>query len=110
MDRGTTWTMAAAGLSTLVGLVIQIALLVVSLTVVRRHKPNAVAPLAASFSIGIASTMVSVVAYPLLSTVMTSAGIDKYMLMQSALTVGFTLVHMVSGVLLILGLVKVATP
>ena len=103
--------MVAGGISTVVGLALQIALLVVSLTVVRRNKPAAVTPLVASFVIGIVSTVVSVVAYPLLATLMTSSGgIDKYMLMQSALTVGFTLVHMVSGVLLILGVVKLATP
>jgi hypothetical protein len=103
--------MLASGVSTVVSLAVQIALLVVSLTVVRRHKPQAVALLASSFGIGIASTLVSVVAYPLLATLMTSTsgGIDKYMMMQSAVGVGFALVHMVSGVLLILGLVKLAT-
>ena len=103
--------MLASGLSTLVGLAIQIALLVVTLTVVRRHKPQAVTPLATSFGLGIATTVASAVAYPLLAAVMSrSGGFDNYMLMQSALSVGFALVHMVSGVLLVLGLVKLATP
>jgi hypothetical protein len=110
MDHGTTWSMLAAGVSTVVSLAIQIALLVVSLTVVRRHKPQAVTPLAASFGLGLVSSLASAVAYPLLAALMTSGGIDKYMLMQSAVSVGFTLVHVVTGVLLILGLVKLATP
>jgi len=111
MEHDTTWMMLASGLSTLTGLAVQIALLVVTLTVVRRNKPRAVPTLAASFGIGIASTLLSVVAYPLLALVANrSGGMDSYMLMQSAVTVGFALVHVVSGVLLVLGLVSVATP
>jgi ABC-type Fe3+ transport system permease subunit len=73
--------------------------------VVRRNKPRAVPPLAASFGIGIASTVLSVVAYPLIGVVTSrSGGMDSYMLVQSAVTVGFSLVHAVSGVLLVLGL------
>jgi hypothetical protein len=112
MERDTTFLMVAGSISTLLGLGVSIALLVVTLTVVRRHKPQAVVPLAASFGIGIVSTLSSVVVYPLLATVTHSSsdGIGSYMVMQSAVTVGFALVHMVAGVLLVLGLVKVATP
>jgi hypothetical protein len=111
MERGTTWMALAGGVSTLVGLAVQVALLVVTLTVVRRNKPRAVPMLAASFGIGIASTLLSVVAYPVLAAVTSrSGGMDSYMLGQSAVTVGFALVHAVSGVLLVLGLVSLATP
>ena len=71
------------GVSTLVGLAIQIALLVVTLTVVRRDKPGAVAPLAASFGIGIASTVLGVVVYPLLGVVtLPVGGIETYVSVQ----------------------------
>jgi hypothetical protein len=111
MEHGTTWVMVASGVSTVAGLAVQIALLAVTLTVVRRNKPRAVTPLATSFGIGIASTALSVVVYPLVGVVASrSGGIDSYMLVQSAVTVGFTLVHVVSGVLLVLGLVNLATP
>jgi hypothetical protein len=111
MERGTTWMMLASGVSTLAGLALQIALLVVTLTVVRRNKPGAVAPLAASFAIGIASTVLGVLVYPLIGVVTSrSGGMESYMLVQSATTVGFALVHVVSGVLLVLGLLKLAAP
>jgi hypothetical protein len=111
MEHGTTWMVLAGGVSTIVGLAVQVALLVATLTVVRRNKPRAVPPLAASFGIGIASTVLSVVAYPLIGVVTSrSGGMDSYMLVQSAMTVGFSLVHAVTGVLLVLGLVSLATP
>jgi hypothetical protein len=103
--------MAASGLSTLLGLAIQVALLVVSLTVVRRHKPHAVAPLASSFAVNLVATLLGVVAYPVAGMMADrSGGVESFMVVQSALTVGFALVHMVAGVLLVLGLVKLATP
>jgi hypothetical protein len=105
----TALVSAAYGLSTLIGLIVQIALLVVVLTTVRRNKPRAVPPLAASFGIGIASTAASIVVYPLLSMMTDSGGIERMLLVQSAVTVGFSLVHMVSGVLLVLGIVRLAT-
>jgi hypothetical protein len=111
MEHGTTILSAAYGLSTLVSIAIQIALLVVTLTTVRKNKPRAVAPLAASFGIGIASTAASIVVYPLMSLLLRdSGGMDRYLVVQSATTVGFSLIHVVSGVLLVLGLVKLATP
>jgi hypothetical protein len=109
MTRDTTWLMAASSVSTLLAVAVQIALLVVSFTVVRRHKPRAVPLLASSFAIGLASTVLSVVAYPLAAALM-AGGMERFMLAQSALTVGFALVHMVAGVMLVLGLVKLATP
>jgi hypothetical protein len=111
MEHGTTWIMLASGLSTIAGVALEIALLVVTLTVVRRNKPRAVAPLAASFGIGLASTVLSVLVYPLIGVVASrSGGMESYMLVQSAVTVGFTLVRVVGGVLLVLGLVNLAAP
>jgi hypothetical protein len=112
MTRETTLMMAAYGLSTLVGIVVQIALLVVTLTVVRRNRPNAVAPLAASFGIGLAGTAGAVVVYPLLSlaSVNMGSGFDRFALLQAATTVAFSLLHAVAGVLLVVGLVRLATP
>jgi hypothetical protein len=112
MTRETTLMSAAYGLSTLVGVVIQIVLLVVTLTVIRRNRPSAVAPLAASFAVGLLSTAGAVVVYPLVSyaSVNMSGGFDRFALFQAATTVGFTLLHAIAGVLLVLGLVRLATP
>jgi hypothetical protein len=86
-------------------------LLVVSLTIVRRHKPLAVAPLASSFAVSLVSTLLGVLAYPVAGIMAAhSGGVERLLVVQSALTVGFALIHMVAGVLLVLGLVKLATP
>jgi hypothetical protein len=100
----------ASALSTLVGLAMQVALLAVVLTTVRRHKPRAVPLLAASFGVSIASTILSAAAYPMAGLVASRTGVQNYAVVQASLSVGFALVHIVSGVLLLLGLVKLATP
>jgi hypothetical protein len=110
MDSQWLWIGVANLLATVVGLALQVGLLVVALTVVRRHKPEAVPLLAGSFAVGIASTVLSAVAYPLAAALVQPDGMRHYAMTQAALSVGFMLLHLVSGVLLILGLVKLATP
>jgi hypothetical protein len=108
VQPGTQWMLLASGVSTFLSLAVQIALLVVSLTVVRRRNPAAATLLGAAFGIGVGSTVL----YPVVNAAIPAlVGAQyRYMAMYSAITVGFALVHMVSGVLLALGLVKLSTP
>jgi hypothetical protein len=107
VQPGTTWMLVASAVSTVLSLAVQIALLVVSLTVVRRRNPGAASFLGAAFAIGVGSTVL----YPVVNAAIPAlVGAQyRYMTVYSAITVGFALVHMVSGVLLALGLVKLAT-
>jgi hypothetical protein len=109
MRGETVYTFAALGLSTLVRLAIEIALLVATLTVVRRNKPSAVVSLATSFALGIVSTVASLTVYPLLSLMAgLDSGVHRFVVLNSATTVALSLLHAVSGVLLVIGIVKLA--
>lgn len=104
--------MAGGVVSFLVGLGLQLALLVTVLTVVRRHRPTAVPALASSFGINLLSTILGVLSSYVLTPLVIArgGGTESYMRYSAASSVGFALVHGFAGVLLIVGLVKLATP
>jgi len=112
MHAGTAWLAGAGIVNFLVGFGLQIALLVTVLTVVRRHRPAAVPALATSVLVNLVTTILGVIVSYVVTPLVIArgGGMESYSLYSAASTVGFTIVHLVAGVLLIAGLVKLATP
>jgi hypothetical protein len=108
----TLLTTLSSGIGTIASLGIAAGLLTVALTSVRRSKPAAVLPIASSAAINLVTAIITPVAYAFLPLMMTRSGggMDDYQMVFSAVSLGLTLVHTMSGVLLILGLVKLASP
>ncbi len=101
----------ASAVGTLAVLAAEVVLLVVVLTSVRRNKPRAVGGLIAAAIIMIASTVLSLVAYPLLGFALASRGdVETTMLGYAAMGIGFSLLHTLAIVLLAVGLMRVAAP
>ena len=108
--HGALWMTLSSGIATLVSLVLYGAMLAVVLTVVRRNKPAAVMSLAAAAVINLVTTVVSPIAYAVVPVLARSEGNDHYQLVFAAMSLGMTLIHTISGVLLIVGLAKLAAP
>jgi hypothetical protein len=72
----TLWTTAASGVGMVVGLGIHGAMLAVALTVVRRHKPAAVLPIALAAGIDLLTTIFLPVVYALVPALMHDAVSD----------------------------------
>jgi hypothetical protein len=104
------WSSLASGVGTLAVLAVEIALLVVVLTVVRRNRPRAVGLLLASTVISIAATVLTPVTYMLVPSAIMSAGggVERVSLLFAVLGVGFALVRTLAGVLLVVGIVRLA--
>jgi hypothetical protein len=112
MSQSTLSLSIAGVFSFLVSLGLQVALLVTVLTVVRRHRPAAVPTLAGSVTINLVSTVLSVIVSYVVTPLVIArgGGMESYALFSAASSVGFGLVHLMAGVLLVVGLVKLATP
>jgi hypothetical protein len=106
------WSSVAAGVGTLAVLAVEIALLVVVLTVVRRNRPRAVGLLLASAVISIAATVLQPVSYTLVPMAVERSGSDfeKLSLLFAVVGVGFALVRTLAGVLLVVGVARLAAP
>ena len=107
----TLWATVSSGIGTIASLGLAGALLTVALTSVRRSKPAAVLPIASSAAINLATAIITPVVYAFLPLMMSrsGSGMDDYQMGFAAVSLGLTLVHTMSGVLLILGLVKLAS-
>jgi hypothetical protein len=92
---------------TLVSLALEGALLVLALTTVRRHRPEASLLLAASAGVTLFGSLTSFVAYPLLARFFSP---EDYVKATAVAGLFFTLLRATSGVLLLAGLVRLATP
>jgi hypothetical protein len=107
----TLWMTASSGVGTVVSLGLHGALLTVVLTVVRRHKPAAVLPLAISAIVDLVTTILLPVAYAVVPALARGeGGIDSYSIVFAALSLGATLIRTISGVLLVVGVAKLASP
>jgi hypothetical protein len=105
------YTLVSA-VGTLAALALEITLLVVVLTTVRRHRPDAAAVLAGSAGVTIFSTLASSFFYVVAARLMdrASGGIDAYMTVQAAFSAAMIIVRGLAAVLLIIGLARIAAP
>jgi hypothetical protein len=92
---------------TLVSLALEGALLVLALTTIRRHRPEASLFLAASAGVTLFVSLTASVAYPLLARLFST---DDYVKATALAGLFFTLLRGAAGVLLLVGLVRLATP
>ena len=98
----TVSSLFTSGLAFLLG----VALLIVALTVVRKRRADAGALIAASAGLNLVLTVVSPITYSLISRV---GGSSSYLEMSVFLQLGFSVFHAVAAVLLILGVVRLAS-
>jgi hypothetical protein len=90
-----------------IAFILEVALLVVALTVVRKRRTDASALIAASAGVHLVLTVVSPIAYALIART-TGVG-SSYVEMSVLLQLGFTVFRAVAMVLLILGVVRLAS-
>ena len=86
--------------------VLQVALLVVALTIVRKRRADAGALIAASAGLNLFLTVLTPIAYALIPRV---GGSSSYLEISVFLQLGFSIFHAVAAVLLILGVVRLAS-
>ena len=100
------------GVGSLAVLAAEIALLVVVLTTVRRNRPQAMGTLLASAIISIAGTVFAPIAYPLAAAAIerSEGGFERISLLYAMIGVGFSLLHTLALVLLVVGVVRLASP
>jgi hypothetical protein len=89
-----------------ISFILEVALLVVALTVVRKRRADAGALIAASAGVHLVLTVVSPIAYALIARL---AGTGGYLEMSVFLQLGFTVFRAIGTVLLILGVVRLAS-
>ena len=107
MDSATPLLWISGFFSALVSFVLEIGLLVVALGPVRRHRPEASMFLAGAAGLELFVTAVRFVAPPVLAYVI---GASSYMAAQAVLVLFTTLVYGASGVLILLGVLRLAVP
>jgi hypothetical protein len=86
--------------------ILEVTLLVVALTIVRKRRADAGALIAASAGVQMFITMLAPIAY----AVMGRLASGSYMEMSVFLQIGFAVFHAIAAVLLILGIVRLADP
>ena len=99
----------SSAVGTVIALGLSGTMLAVALTVVRRNRPEGVVPIATSAVISLVSAVVTPLAYmvvPVLESRMSSS--DQTMVYFAAVGMGATLLHTMAGVLLIVGILKMA--
>ncbi len=98
------------GIATLVTFVLQVAFLVAALTVVKRHRPDAVFLLAAAPVINICASIFSMVGYAVGGRLVGSSGFGAVGTFYAAMHVATTLAYSASALCLLLGIVRLARP
>ncbi len=104
----TFWVTLSAGVGTVASLGVSGTLLAVALTVVRKNRPEGVAAIASSAAISLVSAIITPLAYAVMPLLGSREGVD-YAVVMGAVGLGLTLVHTMAGVLLIVGIVKMAS-
>jgi hypothetical protein len=107
MENASLLLTASGALSALVSLLLEVALLVVALGPVQKHRPEASTLLAAAAGLNLLGTIVYYPASILMPRLFAAGGYAAGYAMLSLFT---TLVRGTSGVLLILGLLRLAVP
>jgi hypothetical protein len=100
----------ASGISTLVSLAFHGIVLTITLTHIRRYRPEATLPMAVSASIALAMSILLPVAYALVPVLLRSLDTSDMPLIYAAITIGQTLVYLVSDIFFILALLALAKP
>lgn len=100
----------SSGLSTLVALAGEIAVVVVVATVVKRHRPDAYGKLLTWAVASLVTTLVLTATYPLLGFFVRSGGTDSYLVALSIVAFLRTAVNVALVLLLVRGLVAIAQP
>ncbi|HQY64122.1 MAG TPA: hypothetical protein PK141_22140 [Polyangiaceae bacterium] len=110
MDSSMTLLSIVSGVSALVSLLVQVGLVVLVATVVRRHRPDAYGPLLVWSGLSVAFHLVGMVLTPVLMFVAGRGGTQAIVAVQT-LTAGVGLVfHVTLAAILAHGLVKLAEP
>ena len=109
MSSPALFATLGSAVSTLIGLVLEIGLLVVALTVVRRRRADAGALIAASSGISLALLIISPLAYAGIARFVGVGGTDDYMRASMMLQIVMALIRGAAFVLLIFGIFRLAT-
>lgn len=106
MSTTLLWGIAGA-FNTLLAAGLQLALLIVALTVVQQRRPDAAALFLASSAIDLIAT---VLAFPIPMLLSRYVGIAQYAEAQAVSTAVFAVIHSVAKLFLIFGVVKLTRP
>ena len=105
MSDPTVWMTLSSGFSIGLGFLLNLALLIVALAVVRKRSPTGAWLMSGAAGVYLLMSVASPVAY---AGVGRFAGTDEYMMIHAVLSVSFALVRAAAWAMLLVGIVKLA--
>lgn len=110
ISDSSMWAMLGSSVSTLLAVALEVVMLVVALTTVRRRRADAGGLLAASAGIQLVASVSYPVVLASIRFLITTSSTSDYMRVSTAIQLVMSVIRAAAGVLLILGIIRLATP